>query len=173
MTMGLFRGATLVAATMTMGLMAGVFGLYANAIMPGLGRTDDRTFVGAFQSIDRAIINPLFLANFLGALLLTGLAVVLHLGGDERSVLPWAVTALVLYLAVFVVTVGINVPLNDGIKAAGDPDRIADLAAVRKRFDEARWVRWNLARALASTAAFGCLTWALVLHGRINTPGGA
>ena len=87
--------------------------------------------------------------------------------------LPWAVAALVLYLAVFVVTVGINVPLNDGIKAAGDPDRIADLAAVRERFDEARWVRWNLARALASTAAFGCLTWALVLYGRINTPGGA
>jgi len=173
MTMGLFRGAALIAATMTMGLMAGVFGLYANTIMPGLGRTDDRTFVGAFQSIDRAIINPLFLANFLGALVLTGLAVVLHLGEDGRSVLPWAVTALVLYLAVFVVTVGINVPLNDGIKAAGDPDRIADLAAVRERFDEARWVRWNLARALASTAAFGCLTWALVLYGRINTPGGA
>ena len=28
---------TLVAATVTMGLMAGVFGLYAHTIMPGLG----------------------------------------------------------------------------------------------------------------------------------------
>lgn len=73
--------------------------------------------------------------------------------------LPWAVAALVLYLATFVVTIGVHVPLNDGLKAAGDPDRIADLAAVRERFDEARWVRWNLARAVASTAAFGCLAW--------------
>lgn len=168
-TMDVLRGVALVAAAMTTGLMAGVFCLYANAIMPGLGRTDDRTFVGAFQSIDRAIINPLFLATLFGALLLTGVAVALHLGGEWRPVLPWAVTALVLYLAVVVVTLAVNVPLNDAIKAAGDPDRIADLAAVRERFHEARWARWNLARAVASTAAFGCLAWALVLYGRIPT----
>jgi uncharacterized membrane protein len=92
--------------------------------------------------------------------------VVLHLGGDGRKVLPWAVAALVLYLAVVVATLAVNVPLNDAVKAAGDPDRIADLAAVRERFNEARWVSWNLARTVASTAAFGCLAWALVLFGR-------
>jgi uncharacterized membrane protein len=164
--MSAFRGVALVAATMTMGYMAGVFGLYSNAIMPGLRRTDDRTFVGAFQSIDRAIVNPLFLATFLGALVLTGLVVLLHLGGDGRPALPWAVIALVLYLAVVVVTFVVNVPLNDGLKAAGDPDRIADLAAVRGRFNEARWVSWNLARSVATIVAFACLSWALVLHGR-------
>jgi len=170
--MELARGAALVAATVTMGLMAGVFGLYTHTIMPGLGRTDDRTFVGAFQSIDRAIINPLFLATFVGALVLTGLAAALHLGADGRSVLPWAVAAFVLYLAVFVITIGVNVPLNDGLKAAGAPDRIADLAAVRERFNEAKWIRWNLVRTVACTAAFGCLCWALVLYGRIATPTG-
>jgi uncharacterized membrane protein len=167
------RSAALVAATMTMGLMAGVFGLYAHTVMPGLGRTDDRTFVGAFQSIDRAIINPWFLPSFVGALVFTALAAVLHLRGEGRPVLPWIVAALVLYLVAFVITISVNVPLNDGIKAAGDPDRIADLAAVRERFDEAKWVRWNIARVVTSTAALGCLTWALVLHGRIATGGGA
>jgi uncharacterized membrane protein len=164
--MELLRAAALIAATMTTGMMAGVFGLYAHAIMPGLGDTDDRTFVGAFQAIDKAIINPWFMPMFIGALLLSGLSVALHLREDERSVLPWIVAALVLYVVVFVVTVGVNVPLNDELKAAGDPDRIADLAAVRERFDEAKWVRWNIARTVATTAAFGCLTWALVLHGR-------
>jgi uncharacterized membrane protein len=159
-----FRAATLVAATMTMGLMAGVFGLYANAIMPGLGRSNDRTFVGAFQSIDRAIVNPLFLVIFFGALLLTGLVVVLNLGGDGGKVLPWAVAALVLYLAVVVATLAVNVPLNDAIKAAGDPDAIDDLAGVRRRFDEARWNRWNLVRVLVVTAAFTCLACALALR---------
>jgi uncharacterized membrane protein len=158
--------ATLVAATMTVGLMAGVFGLYAQAIMPGLGETDDRTFVDAFQAIDEAIVNPLFLATLVGALVLTGLAAVLHRGEDGRSTLPWIVAALVLYLAAFVITVAVNVPLNDDINAAGDPDRIADLAAVRERFDEDRWVRWNIVRAVACTTAFGCLVWALALHGR-------
>jgi uncharacterized membrane protein len=162
----LAQGAALVAATMTVGLMAGVFGHYAHAIMPGLGRTDDRTFVGAFQSIDRAIINPLFLATLLGGLVSTGLATALHLGKDGQSLLPWLVAALVLVLAAFVITVRVNVPLNDAIKAAGDPDRIADLGAVRERFNEARWIRWNIVRAIASTTAFGCLAWALVLYGR-------
>jgi uncharacterized membrane protein len=163
----LLRGIALLAATMTVGLMAGVFCLYANAIMPGLGRTDDRTFVGAFQATDRAIINPLFLGTFLGALVLTGVAAALHLGRDGRPVLPWVAVAFVLYLAVVVATLAVNVPLNDALKAAGDPNRIADLAAVRERFNEARWIRWNLARAVATTAAFGCLAWALVLYGRI------
>jgi uncharacterized membrane protein len=162
------RVITLMAATITMGLMAGVFALYANSIMPGLRRTDDRTFVGAFQAIDKAIINPLFLGvGFVGALVFTGLTGVLHLGDAERSVLPWVLAALVLYVAVFAITVAVNVPLNNGIKAAGAPDAIADIAGVRQRFDEAKWSRWNLVRAVATTAAFGCLAWALVLHGRL------
>ena len=170
--MELLRAAALIVATMTMGLMAGVFGLYAHTIMPGLGETDDRTFVGAFQAIDRAIINPWFIPTFVGALLFTGLAAALHRPEDERSVLPWVVAALVLYLAAFVITIRINVPLNDDIKAAGDPDRIPDLSAVRDKFNETKWVRWNLVRAVATTAAFGCLAWGLVLHGRITPPGG-
>jgi uncharacterized membrane protein len=163
-----YQGIALVAATMTMGLMAGVFCLYANTIMPGLRRTDNRTFVGAFQAIDKAIINPWFLAGgFLGALVSTSLAAALHLGKDGRSVLPWIVAAPVLYLTAFVITLAVNVPLNNEIKAAGDPDTIADLATVRGRFDEGKWARWNTARAVASTAALGCLAWALVQYGRL------
>jgi uncharacterized membrane protein len=164
--MEVLRVAVLIAATMTMGIVTGVFQLYSNTIMPGLKHTDDRTFVAAFQEIDKAIYNPWFMSSFFGALILTVLALALHLSGDERSVLPWVAGALVLYTGVFVSTLGVNVPLNDAIKAAGDPDEIADLAAVREQFDEAKWARWNLFRAVASTVALGCLVWALVQHGR-------
>ena len=160
------REVVLITATMTMGLMAGVFGVYGNAIMPGLRRTDDRTFVAAFQSIDRAIINPVFMVTFFGALAFTALAALLHLTGDQRPMLPWIGAALVLYLFVFVITIGVNVPRNNEIKAAGDVDRMTDLHGVRERFDEARWVRWNHLRAFASTVAFGLLAWALVESGK-------
>jgi uncharacterized membrane protein len=164
--MDILRAAALLAATITMGVMAGVFQLYAYAIMPGLGRTNDRTFVGAFQAIDTAIINPLFMGNFFGALAFTGLAAVLNIGSGERSVLPWTLAALILYAPVVVSTITVNVPLNDAIKAAGDPDRI-DVAAVRDRFDETKWKRWNLVRAVLTTAALACLAWALVEYGRL------
>ena len=169
MSLKLAQAVLLMAATMTMGLVAGVFGLYAHTIMRGLGKTDDRTFVGAFQAIDRAIINPLFMLTFFGALLLSGAAALVHLRDDVRSVLPWIVAAAVLYLVVVVITMAVNVPLNDEIKAAGDPDRIADLAAVRANFHETRWVAWNIVRTVATTVAFGCLAWSLVLHGRETT----
>jgi uncharacterized membrane protein len=158
--------ASLIAATVAVGLMAGVFALYSNAIMPGLGRTDDRTFVGAFQAIDSAIINPAFLSTFVGALLFTGAAAALLFLRGGSLVLPWVLAAFVQYLAVFVITMAINVPLNDGIKAAGDPGQIANLAQVRRRFDEAKWIRWNHVRALATIGAFACLIAALLQHGR-------
>jgi uncharacterized membrane protein len=158
------RGLILIAATMATGLVAGVFALYAHTIMPGLARTDDRTFIAAFQTIDRAIINPWFMVSaFLGALVWTALAAATNLG---RAALPWVVAALALYLVAVVITIAVNVPLNDAVKAAGDPGRLADPAAVRQHFDAARWQAWNLVRAGTSIAALTCLCWALVMHGR-------
>ncbi len=93
------------------------------------------------------------------------MAAALHLGGDDRSELALIAGAIVLQLVMAAMTVRINVPLNDGIKAAGDPSQIDDLAAVRQRFNAARWVRWNNVRAVAATVAFGSLAWALVLYG--------
>jgi uncharacterized membrane protein len=60
----------------------------------------------------------------------------------------------------------VNVPLNDALKAAGNPDHIRDLASVREHFHETRWAAWNLIRLATSTGAFACLAWALVLYGR-------
>ncbi|MGH3329398.1 MAG: DUF1772 domain-containing protein [Streptomycetales bacterium] len=161
----LFRGATLVAATMAMGLSAGLLYAYACSVMLALRGTDDRTFVDVMQRINVAILNGWFAVGFVGALVFTTLAVVLHLGGEGLPVLPWIVAALVLYGVALGITMRFNVPLNNELAAAGEPDHIADLATVRERF-EAPWVRWNIARAVASTAALGCLSWALVLHGR-------
>ena len=157
---------TLLPATLTMGLTAGVFGDWAHTIMRGLATTDDRTFVGAFQALDRAITNPLFTLASTGALAFTGVAAVLYLRDDDHPVLPWVAVAFGLYLAASVITMAVHEPLNGVLRAAGDPDRIADLSAVRDVFHETRWVAWHIARTIATTVAFGCLAWALVLHGR-------
>jgi uncharacterized membrane protein len=162
--MNTLRAVSLLGATITMGLITGAFALYAHTVMPGLRNTDDHTFVAAFQSMDRAIINPWFMATaFVGALLFTAAAVITSLG---RTALPWVAVALGLYLIAVVITVAVNVPLNDALKAAGNPDHIRDLAGVRQRFHETRWATWNLVRVVTSVGAFGCLAWALVLFGR-------
>jgi uncharacterized membrane protein len=159
--MDFLRTPSLLGATLTMGLVTGAFALYAHAIMPGLKTTDDRTFVLAFQSIDRAIINPWFmLGGFGGALVLTAIAALTQLGKDP---LPYIAAALVLYVIAVVITIAVNVPLNDAIKAATNLD---DAAAIRERFHEARWAAWNLVRVVVSTAAFGLLAYSLIVYGR-------
>ena len=156
------RSATLVGATLTTGLSAGAFDVFAHAIMPGLKKADDRTFVAAFQNIDRAILNPRFLGvTFFGPLVAITAAAIANRGEKHRA---HVAAALVLYLAAVGISVRVNIPLNNAISAAGDPDRI-DLAAVRAQFDEKRWARWNNARVLTSTGAFALLAWALSANG--------
>jgi uncharacterized membrane protein len=159
------QSVVLAAATITVGLVAGAFVLYAHTVMPGLAKTDDRTFVGAFQALDRAIINPWFMVfGFMGAPVLTAISAVLFLG-DSGFVL--VAGAFVLYVVTVAVTVGINVPKNDALKAAGNPDEI-DVAAARSAFDEESWVQWNRLRVITTTGAFGLLCWALLVHGANN-----
>src|SRR3954453_22642201 len=92
----------LLGATLTMGLAAGVFALYAHTVMPALKTLDDRTFVASFQALDRAIINPWFmLGGFAGALVLTAGAALTQRG---EAALPWILIALGLYLIAVVIT---------------------------------------------------------------------
>ncbi len=156
------EGALLIAATITIGIAAGVYQLYTFAIMPGLRRTNDRTFVGAFQQIDTAIVGPYLLVFFIGPLGLAIAAGALLIDADGSG--PALIAAAVaIQLVMAAITLRVNVPLNNGIKAAGNPDRIGDIAAVRRRFNEERWVRWNNVRSLAATVAFGLLLWASIL----------
>ncbi|MFG2659209.1 DUF1772 domain-containing protein [Streptomyces sp. NPDC048425] len=155
---------TLLAATLSTGLIAGLFAAFAYSVMPGLARSSDHTLVEAMQGINKAIINPVFMFPFLGSIPLLGLTVVLAWRGHGRPALPWLIAALALYLVAFAVTSGVNVPLNDQLAHAGDPDHIKHLETVRVHF-EAKWVTWNIVRALLHTGAFACLAWALIVYG--------
>ena len=161
-----WAGVVLVGAVVTTGLMAGLFAAFSYAVMPGLGQLGDAEFVAAMQRVNVAILNPVFGVCFGGALVTSVAAAVLHLAPGRRAALPWIVAGAVLYVLVLGITMGVSVPLNDRLAAAGSTDP----AAARDAF-EAVWVRWNVVRAVLTTAAFGCLSWALVLHGRLGSSG--
>ena len=156
--------AALLAATVASGLLTGVYLLYAHTVMPGLRTLDDRAFIGAFQALDRAIVNPWFMATgFLGTPVLAAVALARTWGKPAAA---WVATALVLVVVAMVVTARVHLPRNDALKAAGDPSTLDDPAGVRSTFDEALWVRWNRVRAVTSLVATCCLAWGLVLTGR-------
>jgi uncharacterized membrane protein len=153
------------AAVIAMGLLAGLFYAFDIAVMPALTAAEDRTLVDAMQQMIDKIENPAFFLTLLGAPALAGVALSQARRSGATGTAGWIVAALAFYTVMVVVTFAFHFPLNDELKAAGDPARIEDLAAVRDDF-VTPWVVWNVVRTLASTAAFGCLVWALLLRGR-------
>ncbi|MCZ0988925.1 DUF1772 domain-containing protein [Streptomyces diastatochromogenes] len=150
--------AVLGAATIAMGLIAGVFYIFACAVMPALARSDDRTYVEVMRNINVVIQNPVFFLGFMGALALTAVSA-WQLRGAACARWVWA--ALAAYALVFLVTMAFNIPLNNALAAKGDP------STLRKHF-EGPWVAWNVVRAVGSTVALGLLTRALLVHGRFG-----
>lgn len=152
----------LVAAIVATGLATGLLYGFACAVMPGLGQVGDRAFLAALGSINRKIINPWFLVTFVGSpVLILGVVVAAFVAGGPQPWVPITAAAVMATLSV-TITGTINVPLNTALDAAGEASSIADPAAVRARF-ETRWVRANVARTVASTAAFGFLVWAVTI----------
>lgn len=149
------RSPVLLASALACGLQAGTYFTWATGVMPGLARVDDRTFVHAMQEMNIAIVNPVFVATFLGAPALALVAIASSDGSARR----WVIAGAALAVATVVITAAGNIPLNDTLDAAGPVDTIGDLGAVRDAF-ESSWVRLNIARTLTSTASLGCLVWA-------------
>ena len=152
------------AAVIAMGLLAGLNYDWAVAVMPALTAAEDRTLVDAMQ---QTLDNPAFPLTFLAAGVLAAVALVQARRADSPTTARWIVAGLALYAVAVVVTGAIHLPLNEDLKNAGDPARIENIAAVRDDF-AGPWVAWNIVRALAATAAFGALAWALVLRGHMG-----
>ncbi|WP_449486279.1 anthrone oxygenase family protein [Streptomyces avidinii] len=159
--MDIARLAALVAATLTTGLIAGLFFAFDVSVMPALKRSDDRTLISVMQRVNTSIINGWFMLAFLGALLFTALALALHLPAGEHAALPPLTGALVAYVLALAVTGRVNIPLNNALEAAGPVELIAEPAAVRRAF-ETKWVPANRWRTALCTTALACHSWALL-----------
>ncbi|SDS31734.1 anthrone oxygenase family protein [Actinoplanes derwentensis] len=142
--------AALSAATVSTGLMAGLFYAFDVAVMPGLAQADDDTFVSSMRHINRAIENPVFAATYFGSLALPATAAVLHWRAGNRKAAGWALAGTIGYGAVLAVTARHHVPLNRRLDAGGS----------RAAFEK-RWAGGNIGRTALTTVALACLTRAL------------
>jgi uncharacterized membrane protein len=138
----------LLLATVTTGLVAGLFAAFAYAVSPGLRRVDDETFVGTVRAVNAAILNPVFGLLFGGSLVAALLAAVLAWDTGARG---WVVAGAVLQVVTVGVTMLANVPRNEEL-AAGES------SADRLRADyESRWNAWNVVRTATGVAATASL----------------
>lgn len=160
------RTASLFAATLALGLIAGFFYTYEVSVMRGFARLTDAEFVSAMQAVNATIRNWAFAPSFFGAalLLLVVLALHRHRLVSTKGVLIIMATLFYIGGALFL-TLRINVPMNDWLAAQGPAALMVDPGAIRVQY-EADWVFWNLVRTLNSGLAFLMVSAALWLDGK-------
>jgi uncharacterized membrane protein len=160
---GLLFAVTLVAA-LGCGLMAGLFFAFSVSVMKALARLPSAEGIAAMQSINVAIINPVFLAAFFGT---TAACVLVMISSLLRWHDPGAVYLLTggaLYLVgTFLVTMVFNVPKNNAL--ASVPPANAESASLWTNY-LSNWTAWNHVRTVAALAAAASLTIALCYQAR-------
>jgi uncharacterized membrane protein len=155
---GALFGVTLFAA-LGAALNAGLFFIFSVCIMQALDRIPAAAGAAAMQSINRVILNPLFLLAFMGtALASAGLAVAALFRWDEPDAKYMLAGSVVYLVGVTFLTSGYHVPRNNALDAV-DADS-AEGQELWKRYVP-DWTRWNHVRTLASLAATACFILAL------------
>jgi uncharacterized membrane protein len=128
-------------------------------VMTALARLPAPHGIAAMQSINIAVINPMFLATFVGTAVACAALVVAALSSWTEPRAAYLLAGGLLYLVgAVLVTIVFNVPRNDAL-AAVDPNS-AEAATLWIRY-VVGWTAWNHLRGVAALAAAGSLTLAL------------
>jgi len=143
----------LITATI-MGLTAGIFYCWSVSVTRGLAALPDKEYIICFQSLNRAILNPLFFTCFLGS------AVLLPASAWQQYAQPvplrcWLLlaAALVYIFGVIVVTMAGNVPMNDSLDAFNAASATATEIADKRAGFESPWNSLNNIRTVACVIA--------------------
>jgi uncharacterized membrane protein len=146
----LMSGLTL-AAALGAGLVAGIFFAFSAFIMSALKRLPPEGGISAMQSINVAVLNPVFFFVFFGTAIAALILAIAALAGWSPPRSLYLLAGSLLYLAgTIVVTMVFNVPLNNKLAAAGA--RSAEGAGVWKTYLSA-WTAWNHVRTIAALLA--------------------
>ncbi|MGO4128864.1 DUF1772 domain-containing protein [Inquilinus sp. YAF38] len=138
------------------GLVGGIFFAFSTFVLGALARLPAPQGIAAMQSINIVVINPLFMAAFMGTAVLCIIVAAGALLGWAEAHPTLVLAGAVLYLAGnIVVTMTGNVPLNNAL-AAVDPAS-AEGAAIWARYIPS-WNLWNHVRTATGLAAAGCFT---------------
>jgi uncharacterized membrane protein len=146
------------------GLIAGLFFVFSIAIMRALGRIPAAEGISAMQSINVVIVNPVFLFVFLGTgVACLGLAIVsaLKWQADGSGYLLFG--ALAYIIGSILLTMFINVPLNDALAAISPTDPSS--GGLWSNY-LSNWTMWNHVRTIASLAATALLMLSLLYRNK-------
>ena len=159
------------AAALGCGLMAGLLFAFSAFVMTALGRVPPAEGIRAMQTINVAIVTPVFLVVFLGTL---AASIVAAIGASSPHVSPEVSRLLLAGSACYVigvigVTAVFNIPRNNTL-AGMNPDS-AEAALYWLQYLSS-WTAWNHVRTAAAIAGTAAFVLALRLLGPMSMTAG-
>jgi uncharacterized membrane protein len=137
-------------------LIAGVFFAFSTFVMKALSRLPPVDGIAAMQSVNVAVLNPWFLATFLGTAAACVLVVISSLLRPHNRGAVYFLAGGTFYLVgTFLVTMVFNVPKNEALASVAptDPNGASLWASYL-----VTWTAWNHVRTAAALAAAAALT---------------
>jgi uncharacterized membrane protein len=145
----------LILTTLFSGLMAGLFYSWSISVTPGLAKIGDENYLKAFQSMNRAIINPVFLIVFMGLVIMLLMLTYLYYNSPAPSQSWFIISAMVIYLlGVMAVTIFGNIPMNNTLEVLQiETINHEQMTSFRLGF-ESKWNKLNMIRTISSSFSF-------------------
>lgn len=153
-------------ALMASGAMFGFFYAWVSSTMWGLDAIDPRVAMSAMQGMNASVRNPVFGLGFFGTPVVMAAAVAAALWAGDRPAAALLGAALGAYtLGVFLLTLGVNVPMNVALAEMTVPQDRAEAAAIWSAYSP-RWQVFNAVRMVVSGAGLALTAAALLCLGR-------
>ena len=142
-------------AILLIGIMAGIFFTWSNAVKPGIGKLSDIEYWRALQAMNRVILNKAFIVIFLGAVIAVTVVPIAHFKLFPDNIFWLFIITLATYwIGVFGVTVLGNVPLNELLDEINlESITLEEIKALRTSI-EVKWNNLNLIRSISSGITF-------------------
>ena len=151
-----------IGAVVFAGAIFGVFYAWVCTTMWGLDNADPRIAIEAMQEMNGAIRNAVFFPAFFLTPVVLGIAAALLRSSGRMSASRWFGAAAIVYLlGGLVLTMSINVPMNEDLAGVVVPAGRAEAEQIWADYS-GRWQFWNLVRTIAcgvslTLAAIGVL----------------
>jgi len=137
-------------------LTAALFGFFYAWIcstMWGLDAADPRVAIAAMQAMNASVRNVVFAPAFFGTPVVLLITTIVLAANAQRRAMPWFAAATILSALLGVVlTMAVNVPMNEELAQVIVPDDIDAARAIWLAYSPG-WQFWNQMRTIATGVA--------------------
>lgn len=137
-------------------LGAAIFGFFfawVCSTMWGLDATDPRVAIAAMQSMNASVRNAVFFPAFFLTPVTMTITAALLFNTQRGPAIAFAAGALIYLLGGLILTLAVNVPMNDVLAQTSIPDDQKAAADIWRAYSQP-WQFWNQIRMAASGIAF-------------------